>query len=90
MNKLKFNRLINLRITSNEAVTVPADEVWKGTFYGLDHSSGAQINDLSINETYPAFFCVEGAKINAFSKNTYGGVGIVTLQGIAFKAVENV
>lgn len=39
MAKLKFDRSINLEIKKEEAVTVPADEVWKVAAHECDYFS---------------------------------------------------
>ena len=88
MSKLKFDRLLNLKIESGEATIVPKGELWRGRVYGVSSISSFKVNGESMNESNNVINCVEGAGLSAYSGHT-SGVS-VTLQGIAFKVVENV
>ncbi|MFR7349449.1 hypothetical protein [Peptoniphilus sp.] len=88
MNKLKFDRLLNLKVNSKETAKVPKGELWIGKVYGLSSIAGFSINGRAIGESNNSFNCVEGAMLRATAGYTSGEE--VVLQGIAFKVVENV
>lgn len=48
MAKLKFDRIVNIKLKVGEKGTVPDDEVWKGT---LTYTSQLKINDNTM-ESY--------------------------------------
>lgn len=45
MAKLKFDRVLNIKLKKDEIMNVPNDEVWKGA---LVYSSEISINEMSI------------------------------------------
>lgn len=56
MAKLKFDRTVNLNLESNDAVTVPNNEVWRGSLFTA--GSFAEVNGRNIetknNASVPA------------------------------------
>lgn len=89
MAKLKFERLINLDVKSGENLTVPKGELWKGRVYGISSITSVSVNNAKLIESDPTFQCVENAIIKVEPFNS-GSNSTVTIQGIAFKVVENV
>lgn len=83
MSKLKFDRLINLSMSKGEAITIPKDEIWKGRFYGVNDYAVLYVNGQKVLESDQELNCIEGATLRLSESN-------VTIQGIAFKVVENV
>lgn len=80
--RLKFDRLINVRLSDGNSVTVPQDELWKVSIYTFDDSY------------YVSGSTVEKDKnISLFSKGTYIGCRTshnndLIIQGVAFKVVK--
>lgn len=88
MSKLKFDRLLNLKVESGEVTIVPKGELWRGRVYGVNSISAFNVNGESMSESNNSLSCVEGAVLSAYAGHTSSAS--VTLQGIAFKVVENV
>lgn len=87
MSKLKFDRLLNFTIKKGESVKVPKGELWRGRMFGLQSGVDAYVNDSTVSEGSPEIICVEDTSIRCGSSQY---TKQVILQGIAFKAVENV
>lgn len=83
MNKLNFDRLINMSIAKGETITIPKGEFWKGRAYGVSSYAVLSINGESVKEPIPIINCTEGAVMKTRESSA-------TIQCIAFKVVENV
>lgn len=84
MNKLKFDRLINLKLQNRESIKVPKGELWRGSVYGIKSTDSLNVNEVSMRESNNSLNCVEEAVLR------WSGSSGATIQGIAFKVVENV
>lgn len=80
--KLKFDRLINLKLFSSNSVTVPNGELWRISMY-MDALNVVEIEDNSLDYSpnIQTGFVSAGTKISAYK----GAPGI---KGIAFKVVK--
>lgn len=91
MSKLKFDRLIDLKISSNEGTKVPTGEFWRGKIYGGSNIVKINVNGQVLPETNADLECVEGAHIDVGRVGNYSDSTVyATIQCIAFKVVENV
>lgn len=82
MNKLKFNRLLDVSLGENETTAVPKNELWKGIAYGQ-----SSYLDLMINGIVDV---PQGSSITAVGGSYFKASKSIRIQGIAFKVVENV
>lgn len=93
MAKLKFDRIVNIKLKVGEKGTVPDDEVWKGT---LTYTSQLKINDNTM-ESY--FSPSSGGKygVNPILSNIILGGGAIfspqssgtgSFTGVAFKVIN--
>ena len=80
--RLKFGRLINLKLFGSNSVTVPNDEIWRVSMY-MNPLNVVNIEDNSLDYSpnVQTGFVSAGTKISAYK----GAPGI---KGIAFKVVK--
>lgn len=91
MAKLKFYKVVNIRLSSESTATVPSDEVWKGTLIaqkdteinGVDSSYelGSNTGYTWGQGTIPNVILSGGATIKTSSAS------YLSFSGIAFKVV---
>lgn len=80
MAKLKFDRTVNLNLESNDTVTVPNNEVWRGSLFTA--GSFAEVNGRNIetknNASVPVLTLGGGATLK----------GMCSFTGVAFKIIQ--
>lgn len=93
MAKLKFDRSINIKTKPGEKVTVPNDEVWKGTiFYATQLDlNGNRIESIKSPSSGGAYLfnpmisnITLGGGTIFFSTSSYNGT---VFTGVAFKVI---
>lgn len=83
MTKLKFDRLINLKLKADEKIVIPQGELWKVSLY-QDANRKLNVNEVSPGyENIQNGLIVQGSEIKSIRNGA-------TIQGIVFKVVENV
>lgn len=94
MAKLKFDRSVDIKLTSNsDKTTVPSNEVWKGTIIGAlgstSNEPGGRINGFEICGKVRSESAREGVHSIILGGGLFSKEGLC-LQGLHLKLLANI